>query len=369
MLVMAVTILREGIIITQKAGILQDGTVVMMPLGLDTIGMAIMVRSVMVIDMATGLTIIAADMVTPARPTVDTTPVNTIMGILRIRMGDTTVGHVDTNILRILTATMVADITDTDILRIHMGDSTIGHVGTNTPRIITAIMAAVIMDTDLMRIHTDHGVMMITGSALSRGLTVHIMVAIASQTMEGYHPQNDNDFAPGPSRRREHPAHGRHGGRRPGDPFGDHHRRPASDSDSGHGYPFDGARGFYGGHGPYGGRRRGTYGRNRSDVPPFGDDGMLDFEPPEPEEPKPNFYEVLEVPETATAEECAKAGKKKLVKVHPDRHPEDRDDPEKLKHWTDEAAKVTEAQDTLGDEAKKAKYDRQLRRRRLLGIF
>ncbi|KAI9763204.1 MAG: hypothetical protein M1835_007897 [Candelina submexicana] len=58
-----------------------------------------------------------------------------------------------------------------------------------------------------------------------------------------------------------------------------------------------------------------------------------------------------------------------LELVHPDKHPEDRDDPEKLKHWTDEAAKVTEAQDTLGDEAKKAKYDRQLRRKRHFGIF
>ncbi|KAI9763203.1 MAG: hypothetical protein M1835_007896, partial [Candelina submexicana] len=165
------------------------GTVAMMPLGLDTIGMAIMVRIVMVIDMATGLIILATDMVTLARVMADTTTIGTIMVFLQIRMRDITVGHVDTNILRILTATMAADITDTDILRIHMGDSTIGNVSTNTPMIITATMAAVIMDTDLMKIHTNHGVMVITGSALSRGFTVRIVVAIASQTMEGYHPQ------------------------------------------------------------------------------------------------------------------------------------------------------------------------------------
>ncbi len=41
-----------------------------------------------------------------------------------------------------------------------------------------------------------------------------------------------------------------------------------------------------------------------------------------------------------------------MIELHPDKHPEDREDPVKVKHWNDESAKVTEAQLTLGDAAK-----------------
>ena len=86
---------------------------------------------------------------------------------------------------------------------------------------------------------------------------------------------------------------------------------------------------------------------------------------PRREAKKPNYYQILEVSEKATVEECVKAARKRLMKVHPDKHPEDRNDPVKSKYWTDEAAKVTEAQEILGDATKKALYDEKLR----FGIF
>ncbi|KAI9716361.1 MAG: hypothetical protein M1812_005428 [Candelaria pacifica] len=205
--------------------------------------------------------------------------------------------------------------------------------------------------------------------------------------------ESNDDFAPGPSPMRGHGAHGRDGERRPGNPFGGRPGRPRYDSGSDGDLPFGGnrrfpggfnphwnprrgppeGRGQPGGRGPPGGRRppggRGPPGGRRPRGPPPPPDiGMSQLGSPPPEEEKPNFYEVLEVPETATAEECQKAGKIKLIKVHPDKHPEDREDPVKLKHWTDESAKITEAQNTLGDKRKKAMYDRQLRMKREFGI-
>ncbi len=75
---------------------------------------------------------------------------------------------------------------------------------------------------------------------------------------------------------------------------------------------------------------------------------------------KTNHYEVLGLQKTATVAQCVKAARKKLVSVHPDKHPEDRDDAVKNKHWTDEAAKITAALETLGDAARKAAYDEEV---------
>ncbi len=63
-------------------------------------------------------------------------------------------------------------------------------------------------------------------------------------------------------------------------------------------------------------------------------------------DPKKNYYEILGIPETATAEEAKKAFKKLAVKHHPDRG------------W-DKAKfqEINEAFQTLGDEKKKAQYD------------
>lgn len=63
-------------------------------------------------------------------------------------------------------------------------------------------------------------------------------------------------------------------------------------------------------------------------------------------DPKKNYYETLEIPETATSEEAKKAFKKLAVKHHPDR-------------WWDKAKfqEINEAYQTLWDEKKKAQYD------------
>ena len=59
-----------------------------------------------------------------------------------------------------------------------------------------------------------------------------------------------------------------------------------------------------------------------------------------------NFYQILDVPETASQEEIKKAYRKKAVESHPDKG----GDEEVFK-------KISEAYDTLGDEEKKRQYD------------
>jgi len=66
---------------------------------------------------------------------------------------------------------------------------------------------------------------------------------------------------------------------------------------------------------------------------------------------KRDYYEVLEVTKTASAEEIKKAYRKTAMKFHPDRNPGDKVAEEKFK----EAA---EAYEVLSDTDKKAKYDR-----------
>ncbi|MCQ2059123.1 MAG: molecular chaperone DnaJ [Bacteroidaceae bacterium] len=65
---------------------------------------------------------------------------------------------------------------------------------------------------------------------------------------------------------------------------------------------------------------------------------------------KRDYYEVLEVAKTATADEIKKAYKKKAIQYHPDRNPGDKEAEEKFK----EAA---EAYSVLSDENKRARYD------------
>lgn len=65
---------------------------------------------------------------------------------------------------------------------------------------------------------------------------------------------------------------------------------------------------------------------------------------------KRDYYEVLGVSKTASADEIKKAYKKLAIKYHPDRNPGDKEAEEKFK----EAA---EAYDVLHDEQKRARYD------------
>jgi len=66
---------------------------------------------------------------------------------------------------------------------------------------------------------------------------------------------------------------------------------------------------------------------------------------------KRDYYEVLEIPRTATVEEIKKAYRKKALQYHPDRNPGDKKAEEKFK----EAA---EAYEILSDTDKRARYDR-----------
>ncbi|MDR1516747.1 MAG: molecular chaperone DnaJ [Dysgonamonadaceae bacterium] len=66
---------------------------------------------------------------------------------------------------------------------------------------------------------------------------------------------------------------------------------------------------------------------------------------------KRDYYEVLEVSKTASAEEIKKAYRKKAIQYHPDKNPGDKAAEEKFK----EAA---EAYEVLSDENKRARYDR-----------
>jgi len=63
-------------------------------------------------------------------------------------------------------------------------------------------------------------------------------------------------------------------------------------------------------------------------------------------DPKKDYYKILDIPETATAEDAKKAFKKAAVKHHPDR-------------WWDKAKfqEINEAFQTLWDEKKKSQYD------------
>ncbi|WP_392436713.1 molecular chaperone DnaJ [Cruoricaptor ignavus] len=65
---------------------------------------------------------------------------------------------------------------------------------------------------------------------------------------------------------------------------------------------------------------------------------------------KRDYYEILEVPKTATAEEIKKAYRKQAVRYHPDKNPGDAVAEEKFK----EAA---EAYEILSDPNKRARYD------------
>lgn len=66
---------------------------------------------------------------------------------------------------------------------------------------------------------------------------------------------------------------------------------------------------------------------------------------------KRDYYEVLEVSKTASADEIKKAYRKKAIQYHPDKNPGDKESEEKFK----EAA---EAYEVLSDEQKRAQYDR-----------
>jgi len=65
---------------------------------------------------------------------------------------------------------------------------------------------------------------------------------------------------------------------------------------------------------------------------------------------KRDYYEILGIPKTATAEEIKKAYRKKAIQYHPDKNPGDKVAEEKFK----EAA---EAYEVLSDENKRARYD------------
>ena len=63
------------------------------------------------------------------------------------------------------------------------------------------------------------------------------------------------------------------------------------------------------------------------------------------------YYDLLEVAPTATADEIKKAFRKQAMKYHPDRNPEDKEAEQKFKA-------VNEAYEVLKDEQKRAAYDR-----------
>ncbi len=65
---------------------------------------------------------------------------------------------------------------------------------------------------------------------------------------------------------------------------------------------------------------------------------------------KRDYYEILEVPKTASAEEIKKAYRKKAIQFHPDKNPDNKEAEEKFK----EAA---EAYEVLSNEDKRRRYD------------
>lgn len=64
-----------------------------------------------------------------------------------------------------------------------------------------------------------------------------------------------------------------------------------------------------------------------------------------------DYYSVLGISKNATQEEIKKAYRNLAFKYHPDRNPDNKDAEEKFK-------KISEAYDVLGDEKKRADYDR-----------
>src|SRR5690554_8131084 len=65
---------------------------------------------------------------------------------------------------------------------------------------------------------------------------------------------------------------------------------------------------------------------------------------------KRDYYDILDVPKSASAEEIKKAYRKKAIQYHPGKNPRDEAAEEKFK----EAA---EAYEVLSDENKRARYD------------
>lgn len=63
------------------------------------------------------------------------------------------------------------------------------------------------------------------------------------------------------------------------------------------------------------------------------------------------FYEILEIQETATETEIKKAYRKKAMEFHPDRNPGNKEAEAKFK-------KINEAYSVLSDSEKRANYDR-----------
>ena len=63
-----------------------------------------------------------------------------------------------------------------------------------------------------------------------------------------------------------------------------------------------------------------------------------------------DFYDVLGVSKTATAQEIKKAYRKLALKYHPDHNPGDKAAEEKFK-------KISEAYEVLSNDEKRAKYD------------
>ena len=63
------------------------------------------------------------------------------------------------------------------------------------------------------------------------------------------------------------------------------------------------------------------------------------------------YYSLLSIERTASADEIKRAYKKKAMELHPDRHGGDKSKEREFK-------KVNEAYQTLSDDQKKAHYDR-----------
>src|ERR1700736_1641746 len=65
---------------------------------------------------------------------------------------------------------------------------------------------------------------------------------------------------------------------------------------------------------------------------------------------KRDYYDVLGVPRTASADEIKKAHRKLALKYHPDRNKNNKDAEERFKE-------IQEAYDVLSDSSKRANYD------------